>query len=236
VRVWAAWCSFVVPYLHMDKQLRIAVVDDHELLRFALEMLVEKKWPHGRVVVGCDGVDYAERCAEVGHVHIAVVNLHMLRRDGFQTIAWIVRNQPRTLPLALSADTQPPVVRRALGCGARGIMSMHEPCSNFLGAFDNLRLHKFHYNTLVDRDLRRSVESEAEVMQPDAMLASLTVRQREFLFLYADPAVKDLQEVAVRMGIKYNTAEGLRKEVAAKTKCRTRVELIKLVLENGWRK
>ena len=214
--------------------LNLAIVDDHPLMRTGFAALVEQ-WPHGRVVLQAeDGVDYERQCAEVGHIHIAVVDLCMPRRDGYETIRCIRRDSPRTLPLAIAVDPTPHAISRAVRLGARGIVAKNVDATALFKALDHLRLAGFHYNDLLSRQLHRALEQEEEQRSPDALWAALTDREREFVLLYTDPAVPTMLAVAEHMGLECRTVETHRSKVATKLGVRTKAELVRMVLEHGW--
>ncbi len=215
--------------------LKLAVVDDHELIRTGFTALVDQ-WPHGRVVLQAeDGLDYERQCAHVGHIHIALVDLCMPKRDGYETIRRMVRDQPRTLPLAITFDPTPLAVKRSVRVGARGILPKNVSAANLFKALDHLRLTGFHYNDLLSRELRRTVEDEELERSPDARWAALTKRERQFVLLYTDPAVPTLLAVAQRMGVEFSTAETHRSNVATKLGVHTKADLVRLVLLHGWK-
>ena len=71
-----------------EPPLRLAVVDDHPLIRQGFAAIANT-WPKGRVVLmATDGLDYERQVAELGHIHIALVDLCMPRRDGYETLRW----------------------------------------------------------------------------------------------------------------------------------------------------
>ncbi|QQR88015.1 MAG: response regulator transcription factor [Flavobacteriales bacterium] len=215
--------------------LRLAVVDDHPVVRDAYAAVMDT-WPRGRVVLRAEhGLDYERQCAEVGHVHIALVDLDMPVRDGFETIRWIGRHQPRTKPVALTGDPQPHRVQRSLQAGSLGVLSKAGKASDLLRALEHVHLAGFHYNDLVSKELRRSVQDAAAARPaPGDLWAKLTPREREFVLLYAHPKGYHLTEVGQRMGIKPETAESHRKNVVAKLHAKTRADLVRMVVENGW--
>lgn len=214
--------------------LNLAVLDDHPLFRAGCVAAVNQ-WPHGRVVLQAeDGVDYERQCAEVGHIHMALVDLSMPKRDGFETIRYIVHHQPRTLPMAITSDPTPSAIQRALRMGARAVLSKTVGPSALIKALDHVRHSGFHYNELVSRAMRRAVEEVDLHRTPDALWAMLTKREREFLLLYTNPAVPTLAAVACRMAISPETAETYRKNVASKLNAHSKAEMVRAVLVGGW--
>lgn len=214
--------------------LNLAVLDDHALFRAGFVAAVAQ-WAQGRVVLQAQhGLDYERQCAEVGHIHIALVDLCMPKRDGFETIQWIVRNQPRTLPMAITFDPTPQAIKKALRAGARAVLSKSVLPPALFKALDHVRLAGFHYNELVSRELHRALEAEDEQRSPDARWASLTNRERAFVLLYTSPAVPTLAVVAQRWGVAPSTVETHRSNVVTKLGIHSRAELVRMVLENGW--
>ncbi len=218
------------------EQLRMAVVDDHPVMRDGVALLVER-WRPGTVVLqAADGVDYEQRVAAAGHIHLAVVDLQMPRRDGYETIRWILHHHPRTKVIAFGDSTSAPEVRQALRAGARAVLNKRIAPAEFQRALEHVHTTGFYYNELVGRDLLRSVRSEhTSGYTPDARWQALTTREREFVRLYTSPQVATLAHVAERMGVKPGTAETFRKHCAAKLEARTKAEMVRLVMANGWK-
>ncbi|MBK7943911.1 MAG: response regulator transcription factor [Flavobacteriales bacterium] len=98
---------------------RIAIIDDHRFVRDGLRDCV-RAWTKGQVVLEAEnGLDYEQRLPETGHVHLALVDLRMPKRDGCETMRWMARHQKRTLALAFSFEITTANVVRALRAGAR---------------------------------------------------------------------------------------------------------------------
>ena len=215
--------------------LTLAVVDDHHLMRPGL-MGTVGGWPHALRVVGAeDGLDYERLCAEVGHIHIAIIDRQMPRRDGFDTLRWAARHQPRTRCILISFELTPADVRLAIRLGARAVLRKDVHPEELYKALTAVHTHGYYYNALMDADMRRSVEDELAHRDPDKLWASLSPREREVVLLYASPHVKDLKDVAQRLGMACDTAETHRRKAYRKLGCSTKTELVHLMRENGWK-
>ncbi len=215
--------------------LTLAVVDDHHLMRPGLALTVGG-WPHARQVVQAEnGVDFERVIAEVGHIHIAIIDREMPKRDGFDTLRFMARHHPRTLCIMISFDMPPHDVRLALQLGARAVLRKDCRTEEFYKALHAVYTQGYYYNELMDRDLRRSVEDELAKRHPDELWASLTDRERQVLLLYTDPRVKDLQHVAAKLGISYDTAETHRRNGCRKLDLHSKADLIHAVKANGWK-
>lgn len=219
----------------MEKEkLRLAIVDDHALIRDGFVRQLER-WPHaGEVHQAADGVCFEELCRTIGHFDIVVMDLCMPRRDGYETTRWCARHHARTKVLALSFDVDAHKARRIMACGARGIACKTIVPDELQRALDHLRTGGFYYNEWVSKALRLAWEMEEETKQPESVANAITPREREFLLCYARPPFPQLTEVAERLGLKYNGAESLRKQVVQRTGCATREQLIDLIRWLGW--
>ncbi|MBL7955998.1 MAG: response regulator transcription factor [Flavobacteriales bacterium] len=210
--------------------LRIAVVDDHPLFRQGVIRVLEGWGKPHMVLEAANGVDYEERCKEWGHVHLALVDLRMPERDGYETLSWIRRHQPRTVALAISFDTGPVVVMRAMRCRAYGVLCKTALPTELFSAMDSaLRKHVF-VNELVTAQLWHSCQAEAD--QCEACWAALTPREKEFVRCYTRTDVDTLVDVARRMGISRHTAETYRRNVYRKLGLHSDKELMHFVLTN----
>ncbi|MBK7383091.1 MAG: response regulator transcription factor [Flavobacteriales bacterium] len=119
--------------------LHIALVEDHPLMRDGMRACLEQ-WPHSTVVLEAeDGLAYEKACATAPPIHIAVVDLRMPNRNGFETIVWIREYQPETLVLAISFETNDDCVHRVLLCGAHGVVNKSCGRQELHTALDHLR-------------------------------------------------------------------------------------------------
>jgi len=215
--------------------LRLAIVDDHELMRRGIaESLAD--WPAVKVVLQAQhGIDYEKQVAEVGHVHVAIVDLIMPVRDGYDTMHWISRHHPRTRSLAISFDPHPAHVQRALRAGACGVLVKNVRPMELRKAILHVHEHGFYYNELVDRELRHNLDKELAAKHPDARWASLTNMERRVALAYADGTGGTLAAVAKRIGMHPDTFETHRKNVFRKLGISSRSQLVQLRFENGWK-
>ena len=102
--------------------VRIALVDDHELVREAWRMLLTN-YPHFEVVMDCsNGPESVALSAQV-KPDIMLVDINMSPMSGFDVAAKMSLEQPRVKLIGLSVSNQPRYAQRMLDLGAKGYLT-----------------------------------------------------------------------------------------------------------------
>lgn len=211
----------------IDPPLRIAVVDDHPLVCDGIRGHLTS-WPFGDVVLTAgNGEEYERACAAHGPIHIAIVDLSMPKRDGFETIAWIGENQPGTMSIAITFDPRPEVVERVMKLGARGIVDKTSSGEEIRRALEHVHQTGFYHNELVRRYLMAPVVKP----RPDnvKVLKSLTRMELDLLRHLSDLDNPTYEEIAHRMGRSVNTIHTHRRNLFVKFGMDSRQGLFRLV-------
>ena len=101
------------------KHIRILVVDDHEVVRGLLRLLLEAE--NGWEVCGeaADGDEAVER-SRILHPDIVVMDAVMPRRNGFDATREIVRSTPEIPVVITTLYEYPEILRQAQNAGALG--------------------------------------------------------------------------------------------------------------------
>lgn len=213
---------------------RVALIDDHPGMRAGLRSFIDD-WSEFRVVVeAANGEEYEQLAREAGHVHLAVVDLLMPRRNGIETMRWMARHQPRTRPIGYSFELQPMQMHQLLAAGARGMLLKDQPMREFRQVLTDVATTGFHYNTHISRAHRAGFLAEQRKLRPQERWDKLSPREREFLLLYTSHGMEHLADVAQRMGVARSTAKTWLDAVITKTGIHNRGDLVRWVLENGW--
>ncbi|MBP6696161.1 MAG: response regulator transcription factor [Flavobacteriales bacterium] len=222
------------PPATMPPECRIALVDDHAVLRTALANMVNTSVPGYRVVVeaghGREFIDVLERGTKVDMV---VLDLEMPVMNGYDTLAWITKHRPDLRVLVLSFDATPSSYDRSMRAGAHGFLLKNMEHTEFKTALDAIR----------DKGIYRSERAREELQgipAPDdldreraALLKKLTKREREFLELISGPGELTYKQVAEHMGLSPHTVEEYRKNLFTKFAVQSKTGLVQLAIR--WR-
>ena len=100
--------------------MKILVVDDHALIRDALQSVMKKLQRGAVVLEASDGRQVLEILAEESDVSLVLLDLSLPDRDGFLVLADIRERCPATAVVVLSAIQERAKVVQALELGAAG--------------------------------------------------------------------------------------------------------------------
>ena len=107
----------------MDKTVRVAVIDDHELFLRGLELLLpEVSGGRATVVATTSDATYAASVVRHAVPDLVLVDIHMPKPGGIRTIAAVRGAAPRARVLAMSGDDDPATAVAALQAGAVGFL------------------------------------------------------------------------------------------------------------------
>jgi DNA-binding NarL/FixJ family response regulator len=103
--------------------IRVAIVDDHNLLVRGLELLLPEV-SGGRAAVVATTADAAYAASVVRHAapDVVLVDLHMPPPGGLHAIGAVRRAAPRARALVMSGDEDPEIAAEALRSGATGFL------------------------------------------------------------------------------------------------------------------
>ena len=190
--------------------VRLAIVDDHPLLRAGFRRQMEA-WPQGTVVLEAEhGIDYARQHDACAPIDIAVVDLCMPERDGYETIQWIHDRGHATRTLAISFDASPMAARRVLLAGGHGLVGKQIRPPELFKALDDVHHLGCHMNELWRHAHAVQPRPGTPAADRAERLAQLSTKELEWFRLYIHPGQFTMRTIADRMGVCASTADTYR--------------------------
>jgi two-component system, NarL family, invasion response regulator UvrY len=113
--------------------IRIALVDDHELVRTGIRMVLERE-PDMRVVGEFANGEDAVRLARDLKPHVILMDLQLPGMSGLQATERILLNDRGTRVMVLTMQATQPYPRTLLKAGARGYLTKTRPAEELLHA------------------------------------------------------------------------------------------------------
>ena len=106
----------------MPLPIRIILVDDHELIRDSLKILLEKDTRFDVIAQCKTGVDAIRRAKELSP-DIILMDINMAPLNGFDTTKVILETNPSIKIIGLSVNNSPQYAARMFEIGGRGFVT-----------------------------------------------------------------------------------------------------------------
>ena len=205
--------------------IRIAIVDDHAVLRDALQHLLERQPDFQVAGVGADGVD-AVRIVNDVHPDILLLDVSMPRVNGLDALAQMPRDATRVI--LLTASIAEPDLLRALRLGARGIVLKRTAGRALVDHIRRIMEGRY----VIDPDaIGSAAQAISYASQAQAPLPRLTPREGDVLAAIARGASN--RAIAHSLSLSPQTVKHHLTSIFQKTGVSTRLELVLFAIDRG---
>ncbi|HEX8315822.1 MAG TPA: response regulator transcription factor [Flavisolibacter sp.] len=117
----------------MNSPIRLAIVDDHEMIRQIWKMILQRD-ERIVVVAECASGEEAIACAEELCPDVMLMDINMSPVNGFEATHKIATAFPTVKIIGISINNQPAYARRMLQLGAKGYVTKNSAGSEMLEA------------------------------------------------------------------------------------------------------
>ncbi|HEV8286387.1 MAG TPA: response regulator transcription factor [Chitinophagaceae bacterium] len=213
-----------------DKYIKVALADDHVLLRNALASLIDG-------FEGCKVIHQANNGRELieyfknGAIpDVVVLDLSMPEMDGYETAKFIQKHFPEVHILMLTMYDSELSLIRLLQAGAKGFLKKDIHPSELKFAIQSVMKAGYYYSNHTTDKLANLFRSGNEKKNP-LQNAMLTDQELQFLRL----ACSDLtyKEIAQKMTLNPRAVDNLRDQLFTKFDVKSRVGLAMVAIKNG---
>ncbi|NCC50477.1 MAG: response regulator transcription factor [Spartobacteria bacterium] len=210
--------------------LRLAVADDHELMREGLISLINNE--HGMEVVGHAGsgrdiVDLAAR----EKPDVVIMDVAMPDMNGMEATRQIVARNPDIKVVALSGHDNQDYIHEMLKAGAVGYVLKKRAYEELLKAVRHVLNDRIYLSPDVAEGVLQNYFPSAPSISKKPAFVKLTDREREVLQLIAEGhTTKDMAD-SLRISVK--TVETHRRNMKEKLNVASIAELTKYAVREG---
>ncbi|MCB0292811.1 MAG: response regulator transcription factor [Calditrichaeota bacterium] len=207
----------------------ILLVEDHHLVRQGIHALLQE--PPEMEVVGeaADGRTALQLASEC-RPDVVIMDISIPRLNGIDATRHIKELNPRIKVLALSMNSNPPVVRRMLLAGADGYLLKDCMADELVAAIRALREGKKFLSADISGVV---VDDYLDALSGRRMMPEekLTLREREVLQLLAEE--HSIKEIAAMLNISDRTVDSHKRKAMEKLGIHTLAGLIKYAIRNN---
>lgn len=205
----------------MMSTIRVAIADDHKLLRLGLVQLVESL---GFKVVGeaDNGFELTEMIKGGMSPDVILMDINMPIMDGISATMWLKDRHPTIKVLGLSMLNDDRTIIKMIRSGAKGYLLKDTEPNELRNAITDVATKGFYFSTLVNGRLINSIANESE----DKLLESYSLSEKELLFLNLICSDKSYREIAEDMCLSVRTIDGYRDNLFQKLNVESRIGLV----------
>lgn len=216
-------------YRKPENGVRVAVVEDHNLVRQALVLLLKKE---PQVVVAFqaeNGKEFLEKLPN--HViDVVLLDLDMPVMNGRETMDILRRNYPDVKPIILSMHNDEWIISELIREGARSFLLKNCTADELLDALFDVKFKGSHMSEVVERALFG--QNDKEMNRSDySIRMSITARDQLILKMICDGKTSD--EIAERMCLSKKSIDAIRSELLRKIGAKNTADLVRKSVYHG---
>ena len=214
-----------------DNKYKVALVDDHVLLRKGLATLIDS-FDEFSVIFQADNGEQMQQKIDSDHLpDLVLLDINMPKMDGYASAMWLKQKYPLIKIMALSMYDNENAVIRMFKAGAKGyILKDCEP-PELRSALLSIMERGYYYSELVTGKLIHSINK----LDEDNDIRNMTqLNDREIQFLKFVCTEMTYKEIAEQMFLSPRTIDGYRDALFEKLNIKTRVGLVMYAIKNGF--
>lgn len=208
--------------------LRLMVVDDHELYRSGLRMLLTDE---GYKVIEAPNGDVAIRLARSFRPDVVVMDRNMPGVSGIEAARMLSAEHPRLAVLMLTADADTEQVLEAVQAGACGYLLKDAPMPEIVAGIEAAAAGYSPLSPRIASIVMTTLRSAPTPRQPIAGCPQLSERERAVLALVSEGY--ENAEIARELYLSVSTVRNLVSRVFAKLGVENRVQAATFAVRHG---
>jgi DNA-binding NarL/FixJ family response regulator len=211
----------------MEQLLRVIIVDDHEIFRKGLSMVINKS-KFAKVVAEAGNGQLFLNEIENTEVDIVLMDIQMPVMNGIEATKIALERFPKLKIIALSMFGEEEYLQNMVDAGVQGFLLKNISKEDLYRAIQVIAEGRNYYSEEL-----LSFFTKKFIQQPkqETSDANLTKRELEILQLIAEGFTDN--EIAEKLFLSQRTVNGHRASLIAKTGSRNTVNLLTYAIKNG---
>jgi DNA-binding NarL/FixJ family response regulator len=215
----------------MNKQIKIAVADDHELFRRGMVAILNSNQEMKVCFEAENGQELLDLILKNGEPDIVLLDLEMPVMDGFKTIEQLKNLHPNVKVILLSMHSDDRYILHFMESGANSYLHKNTHPEEVETAIKKVIETGFYFNDKVSKILLKGVQNKDEERYnlPDKEV--LSEREIEVLKLLCEE--NTTTEISEKLHLSPRTIEGYRKQLIQKTGVKNIAGLVIYSIKTG---
>ena len=210
----------------MDSLIRVIVVDDHEIFRSGLKMVINKLGYARVVAEAANGAEFLQLLDEE-ETDIVLMDIEMPVMNGSEATRQALEKKPGLKVIALTMFTEDAYIQHMIEAGAKGFLIKNIRKDVLDRAIQAVYNGKTYYSEELWDYFTKSIVKE-EKTENDLVI---TRRELEVLQLLAEGLSN--KEIGDRLFVSERTIVGHKSNLMAKTNTKNTVSLLAYAIRNG---
>jgi two-component system response regulator NreC len=212
------------------KKTRVLLADDHKVVRDGLRLLINSQRDMRVVGEAGDGKEAVQKTRDL-KPDVVVMDLSMPRLNGLQATEQLRLEEPGVKVVALTVHEDPSYLLQLCKAGAVGYVLKRSAADDLIQAIRSVASGALHFDAAIASQALRGRAGQPP--GKGALQSSdLSEREKEVLTLLAWGYSN--KEVANKLTLSVKTVETYRLRVSEKAGLRSRTEIVRYALRQGW--
>ena len=209
--------------------ITVALADDHVLLRNALASLINNFGDFKVIIQASNGNELIEAIRNGKIPKVAILDLNMPEKNGYETAKWLKENYPEIEVLMLTMYDSDLALIRLLQVGVKGFLKKDIHPSELKFAIKSVAEEGYYYSHNATGKLvnlfRKGKESSA--------MQKAVLNEIELSFLKSCASEMTYKEIAQIMKLNPRAVDNLRDNLFTKLDVKSRVGLVMYAMKHG---
>ena len=216
--------------MQTNPRIKVALVDDHVLLRNALANLLEKSEQCQVVMQASNGEEMKSELEARKVPDVLLLDMNMPGMDGHESAVWLKQHHPDIKVLMLTMYDSEISLIRLLQAGVKGFLKKDIHPSELIHAVQSVMLAGFYYSPQTSSKLAGLFRDTPD---RSTLLQKVMLDDTEVEFLKHVCSELTYKEIAQRMGMNPRSIDGIRDNLFNRLDVKSRVGLAMYAIRQG---
>jgi two-component system, NarL family, invasion response regulator UvrY len=214
----------------MESQtIKIAIANDHALLRSALASVINKTGNFSVVIEAANGNELMAKMQQGILPDLILLDMSMALFDGYKTVQLLQIEYPEIHVIMLMRNHTEHAMIRLLQAGVKGFLTKETDISELRSAVNSV-MNSGYYHT--NHTTGKLINLFRKGQEHSTLLSSIP-SDREYRFLGLVCSERTYKEIAKEMGISPRAVDNIRDTLFAKLEVKSRVGLVLYAFRHG---